>query len=237
MKLTRRSVLAASAAAAGMGVGGVVRAAEGEDGVGGVEDIVNFAWSTISPDPKDEIEFEDTVYMNEIVETGDESALVIKFADGSKLTLGENAKLVIDKYVFNPGGDSNQTLTLAKGAFRFISGSMPKNQVQIKTPTVTIGIRGTELVFDVADDGETEMSTTEGQANATDGSGETLTVNPEESIIVGSDRRFRGKVRRFRHVSRSIAIAEGLGGARKRWLVRKPKRRRAVRRIRQRRRN
>lgn len=235
MKLTRRNVLAASAAAAGVGIGGVVRAADNDDGVGGVEDIVNYAWSTIAPDPKEEIEFEDAVYMNEIVETGDESALIIKFSDGSKLTLGENAKVIIDKYVYNPGGESAQSLTLTKGAFRFLSGSMPKNQVQIKTPAVTIGIRGTELIFDVADDGETEMSTLEGQADATDGGGETLTVNPEESIIAGPNRRFRGKVRRFRHVTRSIAIAEGLGGARKRWRIRKQKRRRVVRRIHRRR--
>lgn len=236
MKLTRRGVLAASAAAAGVGIGGIVRAEDGGDDVGEVEDIVNFAWSMIDPEPKEEIEFEDAVYMNEVVETGDESALVIKFSDGSKLTLGENAKVVIDKYVYNPEGESSQAISLTKGAFRFLSGSIPKNQVQIKTPSVTIGIRGTELIFDVAEDGETEMSTLEGQADATDGSGETLTVNPEESIIAGPDRRFRGRVRRFRHVSRSIAIAEGLGGARKRWRIRKVRRRRAVRRTDRRRR-
>ena len=59
--------------------------------------------------------------MNELVETGDESAIVIKFSDGSKLTVGENAKIVIDKYVYNPGGsDSEQVITLTKGAFRFL---------------------------------------------------------------------------------------------------------------------
>ena len=228
MKLTRREGLMAAAA---LSVASVARAAEEADGIGGVEDIVNYAWSTVAPEPREEMELEDDVYLNEVVETGEESALVVKFSDGSKLTLGENAKIVIDKYVYDPASSSGeQAVTLTKGAFRFISGAMPKESVKLSTPTVTIGIRGTELIFDVADDGETEMSTIAGEADATDGDGETLRVHPDESIVVDKDRRFRGKVRKRRHISRSIAIAEGLNGARKRWRIRKPARRRAVRR-------
>jgi hypothetical protein len=233
MKLTRREAIVATGAVLTVGTARAESPADG--GIGGVEDIVNYAWATIAPEPRDEVEFEDDVYMNEIVETDDESALVIKFADGSKLTLGENAKIVIDKYVYDPGTSSGeQAVTLTKGAFRFLSGSIPKENVQIKTPTVTIGIRGTELIFDVADDGETEMSTVEGEADCTDGEGETLTVAAEESILVGPDRKFRGRVRKFRHKSRSLAIAEGLEGARKRWRLRKVRRRRVIRRRRRR---
>jgi hypothetical protein len=234
MKLTRREALVATAA---FGVAAPARAEESDE-IGGVEDIVNYAWSTIAPDPRDEIELEDDVYMNEVVETGEESALVVKFSDGSKLTLGENAKIVIDKYVYDAASSTGeQAVTLSKGAFRFISGALPKASVKITTPTVTIGIRGTELIFDVADDGETEMSTISGEADATDGSGETLTVGVDESIVVDRNRRFRGKVRKRRHVSRSIAIAEGLNGARQRWRIKKPARRRAVRRRRRRKAN
>ena len=235
MKLTRREALVATTA---LSVVGVARAEDAGDGIGGVEDIVNYAWSTIAPDPRDEIELEDDVYLNEVVETGDESALIVKFSDGSKLTLGENAKIVIDSYVFNPASSTGeQAITLTKGAFRFVSGALPKASVKITTPAVTIGIRGTELIFDVAEDGETEMSTIAGEADVTDGSGETLTVRIDESIVADKNRRFRGRVRKRRHVSRSIAIAEGLAGARKRWRIRKPARRRAVRRRRKRREN
>lgn len=227
MKLTRREALVTTAAVM---VPALARAETPPDeGVGSVNDIVNVGWSTVAPEPREEIEFEDAIYMNEVVETDDESAIVITFADGSKLTLGENAKVVIDKYVYNPSGsDSAQVISLTKGAFRFLSGSIPKDKVKLQTPAVTIGIRGTELIFDVAEDGETEMSTVEGEADCTDGSGETLTVAPEESIVVGADRRFRGRVRKFRHKTRSIAIAEGLAGARKRWRIRKVRQRRRV---------
>ncbi|MFM9968171.1 MAG: FecR domain-containing protein [Burkholderiales bacterium] len=199
MKLTRRQTMAGTASLLTLAPLAMARAASGEDdGIGGVEDIVNVAWSTVAPNPREEIEFEDAVYLNEVVETDDESALVIKFSDGSKLTLGENSRLVIDQYVYNPGdGDGVQAITLAKGAFRFLSGQLPKNKVKLSTPSVSIGIRGTELIFDVAEDGETELSAISGEAACTDGDGEVLNVMADESIVVGANRRFRGKVRKW----------------------------------------
>lgn len=225
---------------AGIAAGAVAFAASAhaaveDGGVGSVNDIVNVAWGTPPGDARDEVEFEDAVFMQEIVETDDESAMVIVFADGSKLTMGENAKVVIDHYVYDAtGGTGSAAMKLTRGAFRFVSGAIPKESVKIETPTITIGIRGTELMFDIADDGETEMSTLSGEADCTDGGGETLTVLANESVVAGRDRRFRGKVRRFLHKSRSIAIAEGLDGARKRWRVRKERKRRAIRRMRRR---
>ena len=212
MKLTRREALAATAAA-GLGLGAARAEAPDDDGIGSVSDIVNYGWGTVAPDPRDEIDFEDSVYMSELIETGDESAIIIHFSDGSKLTVGENAKITIDKYVYDPAAkNGSQAVTLTKGAFRFLSGTIPKENVKIQTPTVTIGIRGTELIFDVDDDGQTEMSTVAGEADCTDGEGQTLTVLVDQSILVDRTRRFRGGVRRFRHKSRSIAIAEGLDG-------------------------
>jgi hypothetical protein len=236
MKLTRREALLAAAAAAAAPATAHADSAEA-DGIGSVGDIVNVGWGTIAPEPREEIEFEDSVYMNELIETDEESAVVVHFADGSKLTVGENAKVVVDSYVFDAGAaDGEQVVTLAKGAFRFVSGALPKAKVKLQTPTVTIGIRGTELVCDVAEDGETEMSTVTGEADCTDGGGETLTVGAEQSVLIGADRRFRGRVRRFRHRSRSLAVEEGLEGARRRWRIRKEKKRREQKRRRRRRR-
>jgi len=236
MKLTRRQIMSTVAGAAALGTFGVARGEEDEGGVGNVNDIVNVAWGTITGSPRDEVDFQDDVFMAEVIETDDESAVVIHFADGSKLTIGENASVTIDKYVYNPSATTGEAaIKMTKGAFRFVSGSIPKENVKLETPTVTIGIRGTELVFDVTDDGETEMSTVSGEADCTDGAGETLRVAANESIVVDKNRRFRGRVRRFLHRSRSLAVADGLDGARKRWRIRKERRRRVRRRRRNRR--
>jgi hypothetical protein len=226
MTYTRRQTIRIAAGGAVLAAVGKVRAAEDESGVGAVSDIVNVAWGTTQGAQRDEVDDEDRIFMSELIETEDESAVVILFADGSKLTIGENAKLTIDKYVYNSGGSGEAAIKMIKGAFRFVSGTIPKENVKLETPTVTIGIRGTELVFDVSDDGETEMSTVSGEADCTDGSGETLRVAANESVVVDRNRRFRGRVRRFMHRSRSLAVAEGLEGARKRWHIRKQRRRR-----------
>lgn len=74
------------------------------------------------------------------------------------------------------------------------------------------------------------MKLTRREADCTDGAGEKLTVLADQSVLADRTRRFRGGVRCFRHKSRSLAIAEGLDGARKRWRIRNERKRRAARR-------
>jgi hypothetical protein len=98
--------------------------------------------------------------MNELIETDDESASS-SISPTARLR-SARTRITIDKYVYD---NRRSCVKMTKGAFRFVSGSIPKENVTPETPTVTIGIRGTELVFDVADDGETEISTVSGEAD------------------------------------------------------------------------
>ena len=208
--------------------------AEDDGAVGAVNDIVNFAWGTPPGDAREEMEHEDPAYMQELVETGEESALLIVFADGSKLTLGENSEAVIDEFVYDPAAKSgNQAIKLTKGAFRYVSGALPKENVKIETPPASLGIRGTELVIEITADGDVEASTESGEAIWRP-RGEDVEEIVEAGFVlqIGRDGRRRGRKQRRRMIARSIAIAEGLDRARARWPVRKPKRRRAVRRVR-----
>ena len=68
-------------------------------------------------------------------------------ADDTKLALGPGARLVLDKFVYDPNTTSKQVLiNFAVGAFRFISSSKDAVGYELKTPTATMGVRGT--VFD-----------------------------------------------------------------------------------------
>lgn len=227
---SRRTLLKLAAAAA------LVPAARAQDdgAVGAVNDIVNFAWGTPPGEPREEMEHEDPAYMQELVETGGESALLIVFADGSKLTLGENSECVIDEFVFDAAANTGaQAIKLTKGAFRYVSGALPKENVKIETPPATLGIRGTELVIEITPEGDVEASTESGEAIWRP-RGEDAEEIVEAGFVleIGRDGRRRGRKRRRKMIARSIAIAEGLDRARARWPVRKPKRRRAVRRVR-----
>jgi hypothetical protein len=72
----------------------------------------------------------------------------IKFIDNSEITLKPNASFKIDKFNFEadkPDADAAE-FSLVKGGLRSITGLLGKRnkeKFQMKTPTATIGIRGT----------------------------------------------------------------------------------------------
>lgn len=83
---------------------------------------------------------------NDIV-TGRASALQILLLDRTSFTVGGNARIKIDRFVYDPSRSASSVgLSVAKGAFRFISGKplhANPGQSAIRTPIVSIGIRGT----------------------------------------------------------------------------------------------
>ena len=89
------------------------------------------------------------VYSGDRIETGGRGTAQIIFADNTRFVVGPNSSVVIDKYVYNASNSGTQvSIQLARGAFRFISGSGSKRDFRIATPSATLGIRGT--AFDVA---------------------------------------------------------------------------------------
>ncbi len=86
------------------------------------------------------------VFVGDEISTGQDARLLIGFDDDSKLTLGENARITIDRFVYAPGGNSSQALAMVIGVFRFASGKIGEespDDVAFSTPVATIGIRGT----------------------------------------------------------------------------------------------
>jgi hypothetical protein len=103
------------------------------------------------------------VFQNETLATSNSASAEIEFLDKTKLAVGPSARIVLDKFLYDanaaPGSIS---INLAKGAFRFITGGSPKAAYEIKTPTASMGVRGTVFDVYVADDGETVVLLHEG---------------------------------------------------------------------------
>jgi hypothetical protein len=97
------------------------------------------------------------VHQDESVTTGRESTAEIEFKDKTKLAVGPQSVIVLDKLVFDAGASRSITLNLGKGAFRFITGASPKEAYEIKTPTATMGVRGTVFDVFVTEQGETAV--------------------------------------------------------------------------------
>ncbi len=101
----------------------------------------------------------DSVYLNDFISTGANSASEIDFLDGTKISLGPNVRMTLDKFVFDPEpGRSTFVMTAAEGVLRFFSGNLENSAYVVKTPTATIGIRGTIFTVVVLPDGTTAIT-------------------------------------------------------------------------------
>ena len=113
---------------------------------------------------------EGPIYMGDVITTDLKGQVEIVFIDDTKFVVGANSKVTIDAFVF----DANKTaqdvsISAVKGAFRFITGKSPKDNYSIRTPTMTIGVRGT--AFDLAvrpGSGESMVVVHEGETNLCD---------------------------------------------------------------------
>lgn len=81
--------------------------------------------------------------------TGKGSRVQLLLLDRTSFTVGANARIRIDRFVYDPARNSSSVgATVGKGAFRFMSGRPTHNapgQSNIRTPTASIGIRGTMI--------------------------------------------------------------------------------------------
>lgn len=103
------------------------------------------------------------VHQEEVVETAKAALAEIQLLDDTKLAVGPGARVVLDKFVYDPkAAPGSIAINLSKGAFRFISGSSPSTAYQIRTPTASMGVRGTVFDVYVAPSGETAVLLHEG---------------------------------------------------------------------------
>ena len=85
------------------------------------------------------------VYMGDVLKTDARGTAEIRFVDNTRLAVGPNSNITIDRFVFGGGNTAKQVvLNVAQGGFRFLTGISAKSAYSIQTPTATIGVRGTE---------------------------------------------------------------------------------------------
>jgi len=97
------------------------------------------------------------IFQGDTVETDADGSIGIVFADNTTFSLAEDGEMVIDEMVYDPGTEEGSALfQVASGVFTFASGQIAKTGVdnmQITTPTATIGIRGTSGAVRIGTDG------------------------------------------------------------------------------------
>src|SRR5437764_3016535 len=91
------------------------------------------------------------VQANEVVTTHGNDRAHLVFLDGTSLTVGPNARLTIDRFVYDPNSKTGDlAITASQGVMRLVGGKISKtNPITINTPSGTIGIRGGIGIFGV----------------------------------------------------------------------------------------
>ena len=63
--------------------------------------------------------------MDDLLQTGTNARLQVTFRDKTELSLGENATVTVDRYVFDPDASVGAAaLNVTKGAFRLATGRL-----------------------------------------------------------------------------------------------------------------
>ena len=95
------------------------------------------------------------LFMNATLKTGSKSAMGITFKDNTVMSFGSNTEVVIDEFLYSPGKDQLALgAKVNKGTMEYVSGVVAKlkpEAVAVKTPTGTIGVRGTHFMVKVDD--------------------------------------------------------------------------------------
>ena len=93
-----------------------------------------------------------TLQVSDRIVTAADSSVAIVFRDGTLLTLGSGADVLVRDYVFEPkAGEYSFSMYLAKGSAIYESGKIGKvapQSVKVETPTATVGVRGTRFLID-----------------------------------------------------------------------------------------
>jgi len=89
----------------------------------------------------------ENVFEGDTVTTFPNGEIHLQMADGASLIVRADSKITIAEYVADGGDGDRSLIELAKGALRSITGWIGKynrSNYRIRTPLVTIGVRGTD---------------------------------------------------------------------------------------------
>jgi hypothetical protein len=115
----------------------------------------------------------DDVVQEEIIAVGLDSVGELMLRDETKVALGPGARLVLDRFVYDPDKTSGAiVLDLIKGGFRFITGVAAKPLYVIRTPTASVTVRGTIFDVYIEESGAIWLLLIEGSIRASNGRGQ-----------------------------------------------------------------
>jgi hypothetical protein len=143
------------------------------------------------------LDLDSSVFLDEVVSTGEAARLEVTFTDGTQLTLGERAEMTLDTFVFNPAEGVGTVKFGVVGAFRFVSGQASKlasADITVTTPIATVGIRGTEFWGGPIDDQALGVFLIDGAVSVSNAAGEQVLDTPGQGTNIATPGAAPGPV-------------------------------------------
>src|SRR6266849_1416373 len=124
--------------------------APGDEPIGNVAAVTGIA-TVIRNKDSVPLKLKDDIFLNDVLQTSANSSLGVTFNDATTFHLSANARITVDSYVYEDGGQQNAALfDVAKGTVAFVAAAVAKTgDMKISTPTATMGIRGTTGLIEV----------------------------------------------------------------------------------------
>ena len=155
------------------------------------------------------LKLKDDIYLNDTVQTSAGASLGVTFSDDTTFHLSANAKITIDSFVYDPSSTQNKgVFDIGKGTVAFVAAAVAKTgDMQITTPTASLGIRGTTGVVEVPEGGA-----------AAGGGVDNIKLYPDADGRVGhidvNDRVSGQRLGSLTQGSSGFAVRPGVSGAR-----------------------
>jgi hypothetical protein len=93
------------------------------------------------------------VYAADGLRTGDGGSVGVTLKDDTRLSLGPNSEVRLERYVYAPGnGGLGMVLKFVRGVAAYVSGRMARlapDSIRLETPAAIVGVRGTSLAIRV----------------------------------------------------------------------------------------
>ena len=93
------------------------------------------------------------VYESDGLRTGADGKIGVTLNDDTRLSLGPNSEVKIDRYVYAPGeGGLGMVLKFMRGVAVYVSGRIAKlapDSIRLEAPSAIVGVRGTTVAIRV----------------------------------------------------------------------------------------
>lgn len=133
--------------------------------------------------------------VGEVLSTAAGAEALVRFRDESTLALRPNTQVTVAEFRYQEKDDDSFAANLLKGVVRSVSGLIGKSRprgVIFRTPTATVGIRGTDFELAIVEAGERDRAGVynyvhDGQTNIQIAAGDDLDVSAEQTGFAPQD--------------------------------------------------